>query len=271
MVLAADSERVRAFLATMPRMLPMQVVRSVLDLPCALEQSAVRVVLFDPNGVPVSFVRSLLGRAGALGRRCYITSASTVRSSELVLQSADRGLDGALLCDCEADRAAMSQVLMAEEAERALPLQLVAMIRLRLLTLPTALRAALVAAATSRCRAGVSVAAFAREADSSPRTIARWLATAELAPPRMTLATLRLAHLGSHLWMPGASIPALAQRCGYASDRTLRAHCERVLGLSPCNLRRRQSEEEILDGLVRALLRLPVADAPEELPERAEA
>ncbi|MHB8840109.1 MAG: hypothetical protein ACYC7F_14300, partial [Gemmatimonadaceae bacterium] len=60
MLLAADGERVRLLLAGLPRTLPRQIVRSVLELPQALENPNVRVLLFDPNGVTVSFVQSLV-------------------------------------------------------------------------------------------------------------------------------------------------------------------------------------------------------------------
>jgi AraC-like DNA-binding protein len=261
LLLAADSERVRVLLAGMPRTVPRQVVSSVRDLPLALEKPTVRALLFDPNGVAVSSLRTLLRRAEVLTVRSYITSPRTLRSTELILHSADRGLAGALLCECEADRAALPRQLTSADAECSLTMRMLALMRERMMEVPPMLRGVLVGVATSRCLASISVRSLARLTNISPRSSARWLAAAGLAPPRALLTAFRLAHLGPELWDANLSMPTLARRGGYANDRALRANCKRLLGMSPSSLRRSRTDGELLEGLAGALLRSPSGDA----------
>ena len=263
-LVAANSERVRDLIATMPRNVPRQVVGGVADLAKALETRSVSALLFDPNGVAASSLRAFIGRADVRCRRCYVASTPTTRSTDLVLSLADHGLAGALLCDCDTDRAAMLRQVMSADVECALPLRLLATIRMRLLMLPQNLRSVLVGVLVSRCRAATSVSTLSRLAGGSPRSVARWLAAAGLASPRAILSTFRLAHHGSDLWGAKVSMSMLARTCGYSGDRTLRAHCERVLGASPRRLRRHRSETEFLDALVRALLRSSVDEQGDE-------
>ena len=255
MFLAADSDRVRILLARMPGTAPRQVVSSALELPQAPEKPNVRCLLFDPNGVAASFLHSLVSRAHDRGRECLITSARTVRSTELILHWADQGVAGALLCDCEADRAEMVRRLVSNDVECTLPMRLLAVMRSRLLMLPLVLRTVLVGVAASRCQARMSIGELARLGEGSPRSIARWLAAAGLAPPGTLLAAFRLAHLWPDLRASTVSMSALARGYGYSSDRALRSHCDRVLGVSPRRLRRCGIETELLNRLTGLLLR----------------
>jgi hypothetical protein len=239
----------------MPRAMPRRFVRNILDLPQALEPEEVTAAIFDPSGVGLHNLRELVGHAASLGKRCYITSARSDRSAELVLHTADNGLAGVHLCDCEADRHALLRQITSDTRESAFPLRLLARARQRLLLLPSSLRTALVGVASSRCQAQTSVSALAQRTGGSPRSVARWLAVAGLAPPRTTLTAIRLSHLWPELCACRLSMPALASRCCYASDRALRAHCDRILRSPPSALRRHRSEEEVLDGLAKALLR----------------
>lgn len=255
MLLATDSERVRTLLASLPSSRQRRVVRSSRDLPEALAAGHVHAVLCDPNGVPESFLRPLIDQAAIRGTQFFIVSTLTTRTTELVLHSADNGLVGALFCDCDTDLHSMTRQLSQETAECTLALRLLARIRHRVLSLPRSLRAALVGAATARCYAGTSIGAFASRAGGSPRSLARWLASAGLAQPRTVLAAFRLAHLWPELASSRLTMSAVADIGGFGGDRTLRAHCERVLRWSPIHIRRFRSDAEVLVGLTRALNR----------------
>lgn len=253
MLLVADGERVRVVLAGLPPSKPRRVVRSIRDLSEAFDETHAHAVLLDPNGVPESFLKPLIDQAASRGTRFFIASTLATRTAELVLHSADSGLAGALLCDCETDLRAMTRQLSAETVECTLALRLLARIRRRVLSLPRPLRAALVGAATARCYARTSVGAFASLAGGSPRSLARWLAAAGLAQPRTVLAAFRLAHLWPELASPRLTMSAVADIGGFSGDRRLRAHCERVLRWSPIHIRRFRSDAEVLVGLTRAL------------------
>ncbi len=255
MLLATDSDRVRGLLASLPPSKPRRVVRSIRELSVAFEETHAQAVLLDPDGVPESFLNTPIDQAARRGTRFFIASPLTTRTAELVLHSAHSGLAGALLCDCETDLRAMTRQLSAETAECTLALRLLARIRHRVLSLPRSLRAALVGAATARCYAGTSIGAFASRAGGSPRSLARWLAAAGLAQPRTVLAAFRLAHLWPELASPRLTMSAVADIGGFGGDRTLRAHCERVLRWSPIHIRRFRSDAEVLVGLTRALNR----------------
>lgn len=257
MLLATDSERVRVLLASLPPSRPRRVLRSIRDLPEALEETHVHAVLCDPIGVPELFARPLIDQVASRGTQFFIASTLATRTAELVLHSADSGLAGALLCDCETDLRAMTRQLSAETAECTLALRLLARIRHQVLSLPRPFRAALVGAATARCYAGMSIGAFASRTGGSPWSIARWLAAAGLAQPRTVLAAFRLAHLWPELASPRLTMSAVADIGGYSNDRTLRAHCEKVLRWSPSHIRRFRSDAELLDGLIRAVKKRP--------------
>lgn len=263
MLLTTNGERVRTLLARLPPSRPRRVVRDIRDLPEALEEANVGAVLFDPNGVPDSFLRTLIDAATSRGTQVLIASTLTTRTAELVLHSADSWLVGALFCDCDNDLASMTRQLSPAIAERTLALRLLARIRHRVLRLPRPVRAALVAAATARCHAAMSIAAFAGRAGGSPRSIARWLAAAGLAQPRTVLAAFRLAHLWPELASSRLTMSAVADIGGFSGDRMLRAHCERVLRWSPSRIRRFGSDADLLAGLTRVVKKRPACGALE--------
>ena len=255
MLLATDSERVRVLLASLPSSRPRRVLRSIRELPDALEDANVRSVLCEPNGVSEAFLMAMIGRAESQGRQFFFTSVPTTRATELVLRLADRGLAGALLCDCESDRRFIMRQLTAETVECTLALRLLGELRLPLLTLPLPLREAVVRVAASRCLAGSSVGQLAQQVGGSPRSIARWLAAAGLAQPRTMLAAFRLAHLWPDWSSPTLTLPVLAEVGGFRSARTLRAQSHKILGWSPSLIWRSRTEEDVLSGLTRALTR----------------
>jgi hypothetical protein len=74
-----------------------------------------------------------------------------------------------------------------------------------------------------------------------------------LAPPHTVLAAFRLAQLWPDLSSPVLTMPLLADHGGYSSDRTLRAHCEKVLRWNPSHIRRFRSDADLLVGLTLAL------------------
>lgn len=255
MLLATDSERVRVLLASLPPSSPRRVLRSIRELPNALEDANVRSVLCEPNGVSEAFLMAMIGRAESQGRKFFFTSVPTTRATELVLRLADRGVAGALLCNCESDRRFIMRRLTAETVECTLALRLLGQLRLPLQTLPLPLRDMVVRIAASRCYAGTSVGQLARQMGGSPRSIARWLAAAGLAQPRTMLAAFRLAHLWPDWSSPTLTLPVLAEVGGFRSARTLRAQCHKILGWSPSLIRRSRTGEDVLSGLTRALTR----------------
>ena len=261
MLLAVDSERVRDLLGTLPRAKARRVLRSIRDLAGGLGGIRAHAVLCDPNGVPETILEPMIAHAASCGTPFFIASAPTTRAAELVLRWADSGLAGALFCNCNPDVRSMTRQLSADVAECTLGLRLLAKVRHRILRLPRNCRAALVGAITARCHSSLPVDALANRASASRRSVGRWLSEAGLAPPHTLLAVFRLAHALPELSQSRQSVPIVANREGYSSDRILRAHCERVLGCSPSEIRRFRSDADVLTKLTEAISVEPVADA----------
>lgn len=263
MLLATDSERVRTLLASLPTSRPRRVVRNTRDLPEALAAGDVRSVICDPNGVAESILQPLIEQVASCDAQMFIASTLTARMADLALRTTGRGLAGALVCNCEADRREMTRQLLAEYVGCALSLRLLARIRYNVQQLPRCARTALVGVASARCYAGVSIQAFAGLAGGSARSVERWLATAGLSRPRTVLAAFRLAHLWPELSASGLTLSAVAHSGGFGSDRTLRAHCGKMLQWSPSHIRQFRSADELLHGLERAVRERARGEAPD--------
>lgn len=261
-LLAVERDSVRTLLRSLPPSRARRVLQSIREIPAALVDTPAHAIVCDLNGVAETVAKPLIAQAESQGTQVVVASELTARAAELVLHSANRGLTDVLLCDCEADLRHVAHRLSLPSAGCTLALRLLASMRPRVLRLPRPLRNALVGVASARCYAGLSAGGFARRAGVSRRSAARWLSAVGLAAPRTLLAAFRLAHLWPVLSSSTLAMPVVADGGGYGSDRTLRAHCEKVLGWSPSQIRRFRSDAEMLDGLAKAVGRASTDTAP---------
>ncbi len=88
----------------------------------------------------------------------------------------------------------------------------------------------------------------------SRRTLLRWCTQADLPPPRVLLAWMRVLLAAELLDDPGRSVLGVALTCGYSSDSGLRRIMQKFLGVSPTELRQRGAFSLASAAFVQSLL-----------------
>lgn len=98
-----------------------------------------------------------------------------------------------------------------------------------------------------------SVAALARLARTTDRSLNRWLRRSNLPPAQLLLAFIRLA--AGREWILNSSIPldTVSERLNYRSSRTSARHVRRLTGCPPSYWRRSGSVDGFLAALVHGL------------------